>query len=272
MESSIPASNPDTTAGSSDRKWRPLSAIERRVLGVLIEKAKTTPDQYPLTLNSLRSGCNQKSNRAPVMELESEPIEAALQRLREAGCVTEVHDSGRVPKYRHHGYEWLGVDKVELAVMAELLLRGAQTVGELRGRAARMEPIPDLQALWPLLHALKAKGLVVFLTPEGRGCVVTHNLYPPDELLRLRSQFASDTAGAAHAAADSSQPQTQPRPALTAPAALPGESSELAALRSEVQTLRNELRALRQEFDELQEGLSAVNQWMQRVQEELGVQ
>ena len=124
---------------------------------MLIEKAKTTPENYPLSLNALRTGCNQKSNRAPLMQLEEDQVAEALESLRQAGAVAEIQGGARVDKYRHLAYEWLGVDKVELAVMAELLLRGSQTVGELRGRAARMEPIKDLRptaansrfACWP---------------------------------------------------------------------------------------------------------------------------
>src|SRR4029079_8425429 len=120
-------------------RWKPLPAIDRRVIGVLIEKAKTTPDVYPLSVNALRSGCNQKNNRYPLMELEEEDISESLERLKALGAVTEVQGSSRVARFRHQLYEWLGVDKVELSVMAELLLRGAQTEGELRGRVSRMD-------------------------------------------------------------------------------------------------------------------------------------
>src|SRR5688572_27827781 len=146
----------DSATTESTPKWRPLPAIERRVLGVLIEKAKTTPENYPMSINSLRSGCNQKSNRAPLMQLEEDAVEEALEALRRIGAVSQVQGGSRIDRYRHLAYEWLGVDKVELAVMAELLLRGAQTVGELRGRAARMEPIADLPALRPILDSLQA--------------------------------------------------------------------------------------------------------------------
>src|SRR5262245_62757548 len=129
-----------------------------------------------MSLNALRTGCNQKNNREPVTQLTDEDVEESLARLRPLGAVEEVQGSGRVARFRHHMYEWLGVDKVELAVMAELLLRGAQTEGELRGRAARMEPIADLAALRPILASLKQKGLVVSVTPEGRGHVLTHAL------------------------------------------------------------------------------------------------
>ncbi len=105
--------------------WRPLGAVERRVLGVLVEKAKTTPENYPLSLNALRTACNQKNNRAPQMQLEESQVEDALDALRKAGAVLLVQGESRVDRFRHLAYEWLGVDKVELAVMAELLLRGA---------------------------------------------------------------------------------------------------------------------------------------------------
>ena len=163
-------------------RWQPISAIDRRVVGVLVEKAKTTPDGYPMSLAALRSGCNQKNNRYPLMELELEDLEESLARLRVLGAVAEVQGGGRVSRYRHYMYEWLGVEKLELAVMTELLLRGAQTEGELRGRAARMDPIDDLGALRPVLASLKEKGLVLSLTPEGRGHMVTHALYEPREL------------------------------------------------------------------------------------------
>ena len=181
------ASNPEP---SQPPQWKPLSALDRRVIGVLVEKAKTTPEQYPLTLNSLVTGCNQKNNRDPQMQVQPEDVEEAIERLRAVGALVEVQGSGRVPKYRHMMYDWLGVNKVELGVMTELLLRGAQTEGELRGRAARMDPIPDLAALRPIVESLKSKGLVISLTSEGRGHVLTHALYLPHELESLRSQVS----------------------------------------------------------------------------------
>ncbi|HLA84421.1 MAG TPA: DUF480 domain-containing protein [Thermoguttaceae bacterium] len=184
-----PVPTPD--ASDTPPQWKPLRSIDRRVLGVLIEKAKTTPDAYPLSLNAVSTGCNQKNNRDPLMQLEPEDVEESLDRLREYGVVGLVQGIGRVSKYRHHAYQWLGVDKVELAVMGELLLRGAQTEGELRGRAARMEPIAGLPELRPVLASLKAKGLVIPLTPEGRGHVVTHALYQPPELDKLRAQHGT---------------------------------------------------------------------------------
>jgi uncharacterized protein YceH (UPF0502 family) len=184
-------STPNSTDQSAPvRAWKPLSSIPRRVIGVLVEKAKTTPEQYPMSLNALTTGCNQKNNRQPIMNLTPEQVEQALEELRGIGAVIEIQSGGRVPKYKHGMYEWLGVEKVELAVMAELLLRGEQTLGELRARAARMEPLPDQIALRPVVESLLAKGLMQELTPAGRGQMVSHNLYPERELaeLKLRSR------------------------------------------------------------------------------------
>jgi uncharacterized protein YceH (UPF0502 family) len=227
-------------------RWRPLSAIDRRVIGVLVEKAKTTPEAYPLSINALRSGANQKNNRFPTMEIEQEDIEESLERLRGLGAVVEVQGGGRVPRFRHCLYEWLGVDKVELAVMAELLLRGTQTEGELRGRAARMEPIADLAALRPVLVSLKQKGLVISLSPDGRGHVVTHGLYEPRELEKQRAEVAAGgharpigheaSAGAVDGMHD---------------APVPLDTAEVDSLRREVEGLRGEVAQLRSELESL---------------------
>ena len=180
---------------------RPLDANERRVLGVLIEKAKTTPEQYPLSLNALVTGCNQKSNRDPMMTLDEEQVMRAVLSLRKSGAMAEVFGSGKIPRYRHLAYEWLGVDKEELAILAELLLRGEQTEGDLRGRASRMDPIPDLDVLRTHLDRLADKGLVVWLSPPGRGRMLTHGLLPPEKLEKVKSQLGLVTAGVSGAPA-----------------------------------------------------------------------
>ncbi len=140
-----------------------LSLHERRVLGVLVEKAKTTPDAYPMSLNGLVTGCNQKSNRDPVLNLSEDDAEEALRGCQQKGLAIRVTGSGRVERWRHNLYDALHVNKAELAVLAELLLRGPQTEGELRGRAARMEPIDDLDALRAVLRPLAERRLVVYL-------------------------------------------------------------------------------------------------------------
>ena len=240
---------------SQQSRWEPLSAIDRRVVGVLVEKAKTTPDQYPLSLNAVRTGANQKSNRHPIMQLDTDDIEESLDRLRELGAVVEVQGSGRVLRYRHLMYQWLGVEKVELAVMAELLLRGAQKVGELRGRAARMEPLPDLAALQPHLDALEAKELVEYLTPKGRGCVVTHRLYQPSEMTRVRARIAATEDDGQPPLADD---RRGPPVAAARPPLRPADQEDAAAaddLQREVESLRDEFQTLRTQVEALRDEL-----------------
>jgi uncharacterized protein YceH (UPF0502 family) len=236
---------PGTAGQASAPSWRPLAAVDRRVLGVLAEKAKTTPDAYPMTLNALVAGCNQKSNRSPVMQLDESEVQSSLDRLRELGAVSLVVGGGRVEKYRHYLYEWLGVDKLELAVMTELLLRGAQTEGELRGRASRMDPIDDLPRLRQIFDALKAKSLVVPLTPPGRGHVVAHALYEPREMSRLRSD-ASAGAGESAAAAPlvASQPQADGGARLGPRGPEAASEGELRAIRERVSHMQEQLDAL----------------------------
>src|SRR3954468_4057060 len=116
-----------------------LNVDESRVLGVLIEKATTTPEQYPLSLNAVTNGSNQKNNREPVRAMTEDQCFEALESLRTKGLVVRVDTHGsRVPKYRHNAGDVLRARTGELAILAELLLRGPQTVGELRGRASRM--------------------------------------------------------------------------------------------------------------------------------------
>jgi len=133
----------------------PLLPDECRVLGVLIEKQMTTPDQYPLSLNAIVNGSNQKNNRFPVMEMDDARAIAAADGLRERGLVSVVEQAGaRVAKYKHAAAEKLQCRPAELALLAELLLRGPQTAGELRTRAARMQPFESLVATEGFLHSL----------------------------------------------------------------------------------------------------------------------
>lgn len=223
-------------------KWHALNSRQRRVVGVLIEKAKTTPEAYPMTLNALVTGCNQKSNRSPQMNLNADDVQQAVDDLREMGAIVEVQGSGRVPKYRHQMYEWLGVDKVELAVMGELLLRGEQTVGELRSHASRMEPIPGLPELKPILQSLTAKNLVLALTPEGRGQMVTHNVYKDRELEELKAHMATYTPPPEPADEAEARPRTGGGVTSTWSHVSQEKFDEL---RQEVAQLRDEVAALR---------------------------
>ncbi len=235
-------------------RWQALSSLERRIVGVLAEKAKTTPDAYPLSLNAVCVGSNQKTNRSPIMQIEPADAEEALDRLREMGAVGLIEGSGRVAKYRHYLYEWLGVDKIELAVMTELLLRGDQTIGELRGRASRMEPIADLAALRSILQALAAKSLVLFLTPEGRGQVVTHALYKPREIEALHAKYAGYSASDLQTETDEEGDLPTATPVPRA-AATPQNDD---ALKSEIEELRAQLRQLRDDFEVLSDSHSLL--------------
>jgi len=233
-------------------RWQPIPAIDRRVFGVLVEKAKTTPEAYPMSLNAIAVASSQKNNRSPLMQLEPEDVQESLDRLRKLGAVAEVQGGGRVPRFRHYAYDWLGVDKVELAVMTELLLRGAQTEGELRGRAARMEPIADVAALRPVLNSLKAKNLILSITPEGRGHVVSHALYEARELEKIKAEH--EGFAAAEIRSESTTPIRTAEPSAGAHAAT-SSPDEVALLREEIRDLRRELDELRTEVRDLRHEL-----------------
>ncbi len=236
------------STATPERTWVPLTARERRVVGVMVEKQKTTPDNYPMTLNALVTGCNQKSNRDPVTDYDADDVEETLHSLRKKGEAVLYEGLGRVEKWKHSLYEWLDLRNrpVEMAVLAELLLRGAQTEGDLRARASRMAPLPDLSALQQVLDFLEARGLVVYLSPRGqrRGVVVTHNLYPPEELERVRQEFARS-------------PLARDEDAAAAPrsAAGHGLSAEVEALRAEVQVMREQIAMLAADVQALKTSL-----------------
>jgi len=261
------------------RRWQPIGPVERRVLGVLVEKAKTTPDVYPMTLNAITTGANQKNNRDPVMQLTPEDVETALERLRSLGAVGLVEGYGRVPKYRHYLYEWLGVDKVEAAVMAELLLRGPQTEGQLRAHTSRMEPIPDLPTLRQILATLKAKGLVVSLTPEGRGHVVAHTLYSPREMERLQAQYQQAVqpllaeAFEPTSAEMASVAQADPQPVGMSPGnqtRFVSSSSGVDFLLPQVTELCQQLAQLRQQIETLAQKTQQHEETLAWLRKELG--
>lgn len=140
-----------------------LTDDECRVLGTLVEKAQTTPGQYPLTLNALTAGCNQKNNRDPVTSLTEEQVRDALDGLRAKELVREAILAGsRVNKYRHIAREGLGVNTAELVILTELMLRGPQAPGELRSNGQRMMPPGDqglatLESTIALLEGLRSR-------------------------------------------------------------------------------------------------------------------
>ena len=139
-------------------------AVELRVLGCLIEKQRTTPDTYPLSLNALRLACNQSTNREPVVDYDEPEIRDALQRLSTKGWVRLASGpSSRAVKYRHLLDDALGLSDPEISLLAVLMLRGAQTVGELKSRCERLHRFGSLAEVDETLHALSARELVVRL-------------------------------------------------------------------------------------------------------------
>jgi uncharacterized protein YceH (UPF0502 family) len=226
--------------------WPVLDTQERRVLGVLVEKAKTTPDTYPLSLNALVTGCNQKSNREPILNLSDLEVEDTLARCQKKGLAIKI-TGGRVIRWKHNLYDAWQVDKVDLAVLGELLLRGPQTEGELRGRASRMEPIDDLDTLRNVLRPLVERKLVVYLTPEERrGAMLTHGFHDPRELERLRSRIPAESLAAAESPRQAA-PLSRPEERLAElEAGLTAARDEIAALKQTVAGLQDEIRQLKQ--------------------------
>jgi|APTNR8051073442_1049403.scaffolds.fasta_scaffold00346_38 uncharacterized protein YceH (UPF0502 family) len=205
-----------------------LAPEEVRVLGVLIEKALSTPEYYPLSLNAVVMACNQKNNRQPLTAYDESLVVRALDALREKRLVAMVTEAGaRVPKYRQLAGEQIGLDDKDLAVMAELLVRGPQTVGELKNRGERMSPLGDLAAVQTLLDALaqRSPALVARMArqPGLKECRYGHLLGGP-------------LAGVAEG-----EPVPLQEPVR---AVVRAEQERLAALENEVAVLRGELQAL----------------------------
>lgn len=148
----------------------PLHPVEVRVLGALLEKDQTTPEYYPLTVNALVNACNQKSSREPVVNYNEETVLEALASLQHRGLVLRVSGAGhRVEKYGHRLGEKLNLGRRELALLCVLMLRGPQTVGELRGRTERMHDFADMDEVEHVLKTLEAKEPDALVAPLARG-------------------------------------------------------------------------------------------------------
>jgi uncharacterized protein YceH (UPF0502 family) len=209
-----------------------LLPIEARVIGCLIEKQITTPDQYPLSLNALVNACNQKSNRDPVMSTDEAMIQTTLDQLMRKHLVIEKSGFGsRVPKYQHRfcntEFGPLKFTPQELAIVCELLIRGPQTSGELRTRAARMAPFSEAGQVETALESLssRADGPFVVRLPREPG--------------RRDSRYAHLFAGAVTIPALMEDPVTGPSTA-SAPA-----PSRLERLEEEVRQLKEELKDIK---------------------------
>jgi uncharacterized protein YceH (UPF0502 family) len=238
--------SPESTQ-NPEKRAVPLGKNERRVLGVLVEKAKTTPDNYPMSVAAIVAGSNQKSNRSPIMQLDEDDVEMALEKLKTLGAAREIQGSGRVNKFRHVAYEWLGVDAAGVAIMTELLLRGPQTLGELRSRASRMHDFPDLESVNQIVASLETAGLVQPMTPPGRGQVFAHSLYPPDEQRYLAIKVANQdqTSESEPDSPVSNSSANKPSPAFVSVAAnSPEHEARLAAMEARLEELQMRLEEL----------------------------
>lgn len=221
-----------------------LTPHEARIIGCLIEKQITTPDQYPLSLNALVNACNQKSNRDPVLDLDEGTVQRTLDALAKKHFVVEKSGFGsRVPKYQHRfcntEYGTLKLDEQELAVTCELLLRGPQTPGELRTRAGRMATFADVDQVEATLTRLAVReGFVVRLAREpGRRDSRFAHLLSGQVAGAAGAQSAVEGGGQGSAAHDG------PPPEVTFPASL--NEGRLAKLEAEVEGLRTELADLK---------------------------
>lgn len=203
-----------------DVRSEPLTAPQVRILGVLVEKQLATPQSYPLTEKALLAGCNQTTNREPVVTYDTSVLRPALIRLRERGLTRRVRRAGeRADKHAHRLDEQLGLSSTApLAVLSVLLLRGAQTPGELRARSQRLHPLGDATALLDALAELADRGFAMELPRQ-----------PGEKQARWRHLLDGSTATADTASPGAREPASATAP--TEPAAtraFPGGASDLA--------------------------------------------
>ena len=222
-------------------------AVEIRVLGCLIEKQRTTPDVYPLTLNSLRLACNQSTNRDPVVDYDENTIRSAIERLVQRKWATLASWSNRRSmKYRHTLDGALGLDDAEISVLAVLMLRAAQTPGELKARTDRLHSFGDMGELTGALSRLIERGLVVRLDRR------------PGQREERYAHLLSENGEESEAAAPSVAAPVEPAPAFAAPGApadpAPAEpvssgNERIERIERQLAELRAEIKALREELD-----------------------
>jgi hypothetical protein len=201
-----------------------LDPEEIRVLGSLLEKEITTPEYYPLSLNALLNACNQKSNRDPVVHWDEETLDRPLYTLRERGLLVSITGAGsRVPKYGHRISEKLNLGRRELALLCELMLRGPQTLGELRTRAERMHPFGDLAEVETVLDHMPKLVTKLPRRPGEKEARYAHLLSGelPDSVLAPEAEMSL---------------------------APPPATSRITTLETEVAQLRRDLEDLKQQF------------------------
>ena len=207
-----------------------LTPVEVRVLGSLIEKEITTPEYYPLTLNALINACNQISNRDPVVSFDDKTVARALESLREKRLAWMVTGAGRVPKYEHRFTEALQLAEQEVAVLCVLMLRGPQTVGEIRGRTGRLYEFKELEEV-----ELTLQGLMAAQPPLA--------LRLPRQPGTKESRYAHLLAGEVQVEEREHAPRLEP-----APLEVRQENERLARLEGDLAHVRDELAELKQQF------------------------
>jgi uncharacterized protein len=220
--------------GTMSSRLPPLSPLEARVLGVLAEKQHTVPDIYPLSLNALASGCNQKTSRDPVMSVTEAEIQAAVDHLKSLSLVEES-SGGRVMRYAHNTERVLGVPAQAVALLATLMLRGPQTVGELRINSDRLHRFADGSAVEAFLHELAGR---------SAGALVVELPRQPGARENRWAHLLSGSPPTGTVAAAAQQPSADGVVAAT----------ELAELKASVRRLEDELDALRREVALLRDG------------------
>ena len=209
-----------------------LNAVEARVIGSLMEKQITTPEYYPLTLNALVNACNQISNRDPVVSYDEKTVARALDTLREKQLAWMVTGAGsRVPKYEHRLTEALSLAEQEAAALCVLILRGPQTVGEIKGRTTRMYEFKELEEVEMTLQSLASA--------EPRPLVVKLPRQPGTKESRYAHLLSGEDQVEEHAAAPRLEAATLE---------VQAENERIARLESQVETLQQELTELKQQF------------------------
>ncbi len=223
-------------------------AVEIRVVACLIEKQRTTPDVYPLSLNALRTACNQATNRDPVVDYDEATVAEALRRLALRGWTRLASGAGsRARKYRHLLPEALGVDEAELSLLAVLMLRGAQTPGELKQRSERLRGFADLAAVQAALEGLVERGYVA--------CHARRPGQKEDRYEQRLGGFGEEAASASAAAVGADVAGGDPATTATGdegarqPDLVPAED-RLTRLERELASLRSELASLREALGE----------------------
>lgn len=214
---------------------RPLAPLELRILGVLVEKQHTVPDSYPLSLNALLLGCNQKSARDPVMNAAEGEVQAALDELRSLGLVIES-SGNRVMRYEHNLARVLRVPSQSLAILAVLMLRGPQTAAELRAATERLHRFADISSVEGFLDELASR-------PADRGGPLVARL--PRAPGSREARWAQLLGGPVEAASPLQEP------AAAGPAADALAAAEIAALKANQLYLRNEIALLRAQLHRL---------------------